>query len=168
MFGKVVLFAFAASLFLCISVSLSAQTASQFPLGNAWVGTAGSGSLGDRDETVVLFFEIPDTTASTLYFAVRNPGNSGNAAQFDEAGSGGTSYWYLIGGTGALSDPNSQLINYTPLSVTPRAGNLLDSFTRTNQNEGWVYFQGVAPSQGEHIGNKYYFKIVLQVDANVG
>ena len=23
----------------------------------------------------------------------------------------------------------------------------------------WVYFNGVSPSQGEHIGNKYYFRL---------
>ncbi|HET6450729.1 MAG TPA: hypothetical protein VFI08_05425, partial [Spirochaetia bacterium] len=161
-------FSGALALMVLASLPVWAQTTSQFPQ-SGWVGTTGTNTLGDRDQTVVLFFEIPDTTTGTLYFGINNPGNSANAAEFDEAGTGGTSYWYLIGGTGALSDPTSQLTQYAVYpSTQPLAGTSLSTFTRIAQNESWVYFGGVSPSQGEHIGNKYYFKIVLQADTAVG
>ncbi|HTZ52806.1 MAG TPA: hypothetical protein VMF68_14155, partial [Spirochaetia bacterium] len=155
-------------LFAGASARLLAQTSSQFPPGSGWAGTSGSTGSGDQDATVVLFFEIPDTTTGTLYFGIFNPGHPNPQsvnAPYDQPGTVGTSYWWLLGGTGALSDPNSQLLIYPVYpSTTPLAGTLLSSFTRTNEDETWVYFGGVSPSQGEHIGNKYYFKVVFQAD----
>ncbi|MCG8569899.1 MAG: hypothetical protein MJB14_07140, partial [Spirochaetes bacterium] len=88
-----------------------------------------------------------------------------NASPGPDVEPAGTSNFYLIGGAGCLSDSNSRLINYSGIESQAQTGTLLDSFTRTNENENWVYFNGVSPSQGEHIGNKYYFKIVVEVTA---
>jgi hypothetical protein len=53
-----------------------------------------------------------------------------------------------------------------------RTGTILSSYTSTSAfsyNNGWYYFpQGVSPSQGEHVGNKYYFKIVAEADGVSG
>ena len=38
-----------------------------------WLYTGGGTRTGDHTGANVVFFEIPDTTTQTLYFAVRNP-----------------------------------------------------------------------------------------------
>ena len=127
----------------------------------------GTSDTGDHDGVMVVFFEVPDTTTSTLYFAVNDPGYDGIYP--DEGTTGNTGY-YLVGGAGAISDGNSRLVHY-PSKTLARTGNVLSSFTGlggaleyNGSNEYWVYFPGVSPSQGEHIGNKYYFKIVADAD----
>lgn len=130
-----------------------------------WLQVVSSAGNGDRDDFAVVFFEVPDTITSTLYFAVNDPGCDG---VHPDSGTGGTTDFFLYGGSGALSDPDSRIVNYAGQESKALTGNLLDSFNKGNVNEGWVYFQGVAPSQGEHIGNKYYFKIVVRANASVG
>ncbi|MDC7239549.1 MAG: hypothetical protein PQJ50_04230, partial [Spirochaetales bacterium] len=120
--------------------------------------------MGDNDGINVVFFEIPDTTTSTLYFGVRDPG----ANNLLEDENTGTTDFYLIGGSGALSSSNSKLIDYTAAVTVARTGTELAMFTADssgtfNGANGWYYFPGVQPSQGEHIGNKYYFKIVVDI-----
>ena len=41
---------------------------------NNWLQNASTTGNGDLDRVNVIFFEIPDTTTSTLYFAVNDPG----------------------------------------------------------------------------------------------
>jgi fibronectin-binding autotransporter adhesin len=121
---------------------------------------------GKRDGYQVVFFEVPDTMTGTLYFAVDDPGTLGpdrypdeNTASFPDE----VTTYTLIGGSGALSDPTSREADYFLTGNDPRtAGTTLDTLTFMDET-GWYYFAGVSPSQGEHIGNKYYFKIVAQV-----
>src|SRR5271157_1334813 len=44
------------------------------PLKQNWLYSGASTLTGDYTGANVVFFEIPDTTTQTLYFAVRNPG----------------------------------------------------------------------------------------------
>jgi hypothetical protein len=165
------------AIFILCFTSLFAQ--SRIPKENYnWLQNAYPIDQGNIDRINVVFFEIPDTETSILYFAVRDPacdGKTQGAGGYDDDGVpdqdlGGTSTFYLIGGTGALSHPDSRKIYY-PTPSDARRGTILDSFSRTDQsdnsdtapNYGWVYFSGVSNSQGEHIGNKYYFKVVVEV-----
>ena len=159
-----ILFFIASVLFITFGASSSlAQATSRFPKeAENWVAVTGTTDNGDRDGIMVIFFEIPDTMTSTLYFTVNDPGNDG--VYPDEFGPG-TTLFYLIGGSGTLSDNNSRLIDYSSDRLLARTGNTLSSFSRSGGNEGWVYFSGVSPSQGEHIGNKYYFKIVADASS---
>ncbi|WP_304242985.1 hypothetical protein, partial [Gracilinema caldarium] len=143
---------------------ISVMAQSQFPAGTASVGTSGNTDNGDRDGTVVFFFEIPDTGPSPIYFAINDPGITGTASLFDQNGTG-TSYWYVLGGLGALSDPSSQKLTYSPYpSTEPLAGTLLWSQSwASGTGTGWNYTTAIPLNSGEHIGNKYYFKLVLQV-----
>ena len=143
-----------------------------------WLQNAYPIDQGNIDRVNVVFFEIPDTETSTLHFSVRDPacdGQSQAAGGYDDDGvpdqdAGGTTTFYLIGGAGTLSHPDSRKVYY-PTPSDARYGSIRDSFSRTNQSDnsdtapdyGWVYFSGVSPSQGEHIGNKYYFKVVVEV-----
>ncbi|MBN1523636.1 MAG: hypothetical protein JW904_04065, partial [Spirochaetales bacterium] len=123
---------------------------------------------GSMDGINVIFFEIPDTFTANLYFAIYDPGvddNNGDGDLDDDAGIATTTH-YLIGGANALSHPNSQKWYYTGVNISANEhltgtpyGQLYYGEDEDAQNS-WVYFAGVSPSQGEHIGNKYYFKIV--------
>ena len=124
---------------------------------NNYLQVTGQSGLGGLDTANVVFFEIPDTVTSTLYFAIRSPENDGANAEDD--GNAGNTTFYLIGGSGALSDVKSRQLMY---DAGEMAGN--DHLTGTNLDSNtfgssyaqeWYYFSGVSPSQGEHIANKY-------------
>jgi len=162
---------------------------------NNWLQVVGTPANGDPDTLMVAFFEIPDSETSTLYFGVRDPGTDGRsqaAGGFDLSGplatpgvpdqdtTGSTSF-SLVGGIGTISSSYSRLIYYTTISqaYTPATGagvGTIASFSAGNVNDaaftapsyGWTYFAGVSPSQGEHIGNKYYFKVIAEASAAVG
>ena len=152
-------------LFVASSAFLFSQ--SQIPAGAAqYLQVTNRTGNGDRDGYQVVFFEVPDTMTDTLFFAVEDPGTLGPDRYPDENtatdASEDTTYT-LIGGSGALSDSTSREADYSISGNDPTsAGIPLDSMTFRDQT-GWYYFDGVSPSQGEHIGNKYYFKIVAQV-----
>ncbi|MCF7915324.1 MAG: hypothetical protein K9L66_09165, partial [Spirochaetaceae bacterium] len=130
-----------------------------------WIQVTGDPINGDRDSVMVAFFEVPDTVTSTLYFAINSPGLSG--AGYPDQGTTGTTIFRLFGGQGAISDSRSRQNVYTGTEVTNNdhlVGTLLDTKTYGNVDLGWEYFAGVEPTQGEKIGNKYYFRVVAQID----
>ena len=134
---------------------------------NNYLQVAGQSGLGGLDTLNVVFFEIPDTVSSTLYFAVRSPENDGANAEDD--GNGGNTTYYLIGGSGTLSDAKSRQLMYDAGEMAGNdhlTGTTLDSSTfGDTYAQEWFYFGGVNPSQGEHIANKYYFKIVTEAES---
>ncbi|ADN01072.1 FlgD immunoglobulin-like domain containing protein [Spirochaeta thermophila] len=134
--------------------ALFGQSAIPAQSGN-YLQVTGTPQNGDQDPYMVLFYEVPDTITSTLYFAVEHPGLSGAAP---DQGTGGTWEFFLVGGTGALTQ--SRKLNFAN-DAEVLAGTVLSTIQATNET-GWVYFDGVVPSQGEHIGNRYYFKIVAK------
>ena len=127
-----------------------------------WLQNTGANGNGDRDDINVIFFEIPDSVSSTLYFAANDPGTGGGSP---DAGNTMNTDFYLVGGTGAVTSPDSRLADYSSDPNLARTGTVLDSYQATTES-GWVYFSGVSPSQGEHIGSKYYFKIVVDAQDN--
>ena len=155
---------------LTIAAGLSAQ--SRIPGDPAnYLYAVGNITSGDRDTIVVVFFEVPDTITQTLYVAINSPGEEVplTTGAPDVPGPGTTVYT-LIGGAGALSDPRSRQQYYSPADIAAgnhKIGTKLAQNTYTTQTTLWGYFSGVSPSQGEHIGNKYYFKVVVEPDASV-
>ena len=139
---------------------------------NNWMQTTGLPINGDVDGVVVVFFEVPDSSTSTLYFGVNDAGSDATHPDFyDGTPPYGFTDFYLVGGAGTVSDPNSRLIDYSADTTVARTGTVLDTFTADETgpyNDRWVYFSGVLPNEGEHIGNKYYFKIVAEADADIG
>jgi hypothetical protein len=133
-----------------------------------WLQTTGIISNGDSDGVLVAFFEVEDTLTSSLYIAVRDPGCD---AVWPDQGAAGTTDFYLIGGPGTLSSSDSRQINYSGDRSLARTGTELDTILDADNtapfNNQWVYFNAVQPYQGEHIGNKYYFKVVAEPDVNV-
>jgi hypothetical protein len=113
------------------------------------------------DAVSVSFFEIPDTVTSMVYFGIFD---SRNSAISPDTGGANNTVFYLIGGSGALSDPDARKIYYPGGDTSYKdTGQLLDTLTANAVNySGWRYFVGVNPSQGEHIGNKYYFRVVAE------
>ena len=128
-----------------------------------YLQTAYPAALGDRDRINVIFFEVPDTVTNTLYFAINDPAN--DATSPDQLTTATTTDYYLVGGSGAISDANSRLIDYTGIESQARTGTTLDTRTFVGIDGGWEYFQGVDPTQGERIGSKYYFKVVVEMQA---
>jgi len=129
---------------------------------------------GDRDIFQAIFFEVPDTMSGPINFAVYDPGVDDSQANADPD-RGNTDDWEfrLVGGSGTLSGSTAQQSTFAdigeasvgvllgtmagvgsgPATVTGRAGTFASDIN-------WVYFSTVYPNQGEHVGNKYYFKIV--------
>ncbi|MCK4542302.1 MAG: hypothetical protein KAU17_08720, partial [Spirochaetales bacterium] len=146
---------------LAVTGILSAQT-SRIPADlNNWLSSASTVGAGDRDQINVVFFEIPDTVSSTLYFAINHPGITGVSPDQNTAAAGQDTVFTLIGGAGALSHQESRQIEYS--TGSPYQGTQLGQMSYIDTTTGWVYFPGVSPSQGEHIGNKYYFKVVVEI-----
>jgi len=168
-----------------LPVVLSAQTASQMPAGaNNYLQVANSLTAGGLDNYVVIFFEIPATETSQLYFAINDPdvhftepddfadSTSAHSAWSSAPDNPGTTF-YLVGRSGALSHPDSKIVDYADAGVDPLGpgmGTILHQFTNNNTttDEGWVYFPLVLPDDGEEIGNKYYFKIVIYAYSDSG
>ncbi len=125
--------------------------------------TTGLTGNGDQDIYMVVFYEVPDTITSTLYFAINDPGCTGVSP---DEGTGGTWNYYLVGGNGTISSSISRQLTFANLAEAT-TGTVLHTRSFTTE-AGWHYFAGVSPSQGEKIGNKYYFKIVAQAPSGNG
>ena len=136
---------------------------------NNYLQVTGVTADGGLDTVNVAFFEIPDTVTSTLYFAIRSPEN--DASNVEDTGGAGNTTYYLIGGSGALSDVKSRQLMYDAGEMAGNdhlTGTIIDSNTfGSSYAQEWYYFSGVSPSQGEHIANKYYFKIVTEAESGI-
>ncbi len=147
-----------------------------------WLSGAGTPGSGDVDGLNVVFFEIPDTVTGPIYFAIEDPGI------VEDGGTPGTALnpqdqWIidagermtftLVGGDGAFSNPVSRKYKYSTKADVYSSGTgiQLDQHIYTPdavagalnpETTGWIYFNPVYPSQGEHIGNKYYFKVIAE------
>ena len=130
-----------------------------------YLQVTGLNGNGDEDDYMVVFFEVPDTITSTLYFAIDHPGLTDSA--LPDAGTAGATWnFHLVGGSGALSSSVSRQITFANLGEAT-TGTVLQTRGFIAET-GWHYFNGVSPSQGEHIGNKYYFKVVAEAPADDG
>jgi hypothetical protein len=128
---------------------------------NAYLSSTRNLADGDHDFMQTVFFEVPDTLTSTLYFAVNNPASTGVTP--DQGASTHMARFNLFGGPGCYSDPAAR--SNTVAGNDKYIGNMLDWHWDDEagwSTAGWAYFDGVSPSQGEHIGNKYYFKITVE------
>ncbi|RPJ07761.1 MAG: hypothetical protein EHM28_06095, partial [Spirochaetaceae bacterium] len=164
--------------FICSGSLVFGQSAMP-PGANNFLQVTGQNGTGAYDRVNVIFFEIPDTETATLNFAIFDPGIN---TTYDEINTDNSTTWhYLVGGSGTISNSNSQKWRYTEAELDPDlnpatddgqhlAGTILDKLVYTppggDYDNGWVYFSGVSPSQGEHIGNKYYFKVVTVITFN--
>ncbi|WP_210411504.1 FlgD immunoglobulin-like domain containing protein [Oceanispirochaeta crateris] len=155
---------------------------------SAVVGSLAQGAL---DRVEVVFFEIPSEITSDLYFAVKgatqrnadpdesNAGTTtfyliGGVGAHSSASSQSVSYAdtsYLTGTplrafqvvnrtvqTGTA--PDTSLTLQAPLDTTGTAyATTADALP--NDNTTWIYFPAVNATQGELIGSKRYFKVVV-------
>ena len=149
--------------FLWVVFPLAGQSRIPASPGN-YLQNADQAVNGDRDGINVLFFEVPDSLTGPLYIGVYSPGTNNSDLTLD-AGTSMTTEFSLFGGEGALTGPNAKVIDYTVGGTDAAAdGTPLSSFTEGNGNATrWRYFDPVLPSQGERIGNKYYFRVVVDV-----
>ena len=70
--------------FCLLPIAVTASAQSRIPKeANNYLQVVGQSSLGGLDAVNVVFFEIPDTVSSTLYFAIRSPENDGANAEDD-------------------------------------------------------------------------------------
>jgi len=126
---------------------------------------------GDNDSVQVIFLEVPDTLTTTLYVRVYDPDVGDN---FDELCRPATgcpeSIWdtsttfSLYGGSDAYTDPDARQATFstttdpgitTGTPITPS-----HTFTQDAAlDRTWVTLWSFAPGEGEHVGNKYVFKL---------
>ncbi len=158
---------------------------SAIPQGSSdYLSVTGRPGSGDIDGLQVVFFRIPDTVTDTLYFSIFDPAlndptwgldvHETNPPDYDNNVISATDVnttFYLVGGSGAYSDSLSRQVNFLTGGGLSAAlsGNALatNTYTTNSSRLAWDYFAGVQPSDGEHIGNYYYFKIVAAADQNV-
>ncbi|MBN2440152.1 MAG: hypothetical protein JXJ04_02365 [Spirochaetales bacterium] len=174
MFKKVL---FINSLILCICSSYIFPQ-SEIPSGvDNYFQVISRVNLGGRDLTNVVFYEVPDTITVPLYFAIKDP--EGNNSAPDQGNFNINTTYTLVGGPGTLSDAASKQDVYAVPAVNHLKGTILAEYIYNNtfvavqgenpeNNDDWVYFPGVLPQQGEHIGNKYYFKIAAECALDAG
>ena len=143
--------------------------------------------LGDRDRYVVVFFEFPTTLTGPLYFAIQDPETGSDSATgkpIDESSPSGrprVTSFSLYGGPGAFSDPATRRDNFGASTAggDPHTGTRLaryryrdrltavdgDGPNLTTFEDDWVFFPPVDVKQGELVGTRRYFKIVVEVAA---
>ena len=143
--------------------------------------------LGDRDRYVLVFFEFPATLTGPLYFAIQDPETGSDSATgkpIDESSPLGrpvVTSFSLYGGTGAFSDPATRRDNFGASTAggDPHTGTRLaryryrdrltavdgDGPNLTTFEDDWVFFPPVDVKQGELVGTRRYFKIVVEVAA---
>ncbi|NLJ47111.1 MAG: hypothetical protein GX430_11205, partial [Treponema sp.] len=131
-----------------------------------FLSVTGNLANGDSDPYQVVFFEVPDTISGPIYFAVYDAGLDNNQTDADpDQGNTGAWQFDLIGGSGTLSGSGAR--NVTLTGPEAYAGTVLGTLSGTGNTAGtdqaWSYFGGVYPSQGEKVGNSYYFKVVATV-----
>ena len=141
---------------------------SRIPADSAnYIQFTGSVAAGDVDDYMVAFFSVPDTTVNQIYFGINHPYLDG---ALPDSNTGGTWNYYLVGGSGTISDPNSRK-NVFASQAEALTGNTLETLpfigdgTGGGESNSWNYFAPVSPASGEHIGNQYYFKIVAEAPA---
>ena len=163
------------------TTTVSAQT--RIPAADDdYLAAVNSRVIGDRDRYVVVFFEFPATLTGPLYFAIQDP-ETGSASTtskpIDESNTAGrpaVTSFSLYGGPGAFSDPATRQV-YFPSGTDPNTGTRLTQYryrdrltavdgpNLTTFDDGWVFFPPVDVRQGELVGTRRYFKIVVEVDA---
>lgn len=158
-YGKHIVFTLAVFVIFCTIPPLSAQ--SRIP-GDpvTYFGVNPEPGGGDPDPLMVVFFEVPDTMTDTIYFAVNDPGFTGISPNDNSPYTDEVTEFYLIGGSGAYSASRSRQYTFGTPADAVADGTQIQMKSYTTEG-GWDFFNGVSPAQGEHIGNKYYFKIVI-------
>ena len=143
-------------------------------------------AFGDRDLFQVVFFEIPASYSGLLHFAIEDPdafdGDEGAIDRDDSSGAGTVNTTFsLYGGSGAFSDIATRAVDFGTAAITPPAapytGTLLAEYVYNDDSLNavsggpnlsssgeWAFFPAVSASQGELIGNRRYFKVVVKSD----
>ncbi len=148
---------------------------------NDWLQVTDNPNSGGLDSIQVVFFQVPDDYTSPIYFGICDP-ETNNVSPDNGTG---TTFYYLMGGTGCYTDAQSRVLDYgggTPSNYNT-SGNLIYTYeynnTFTEQNGSaiggspdvttdgeWAYFPSVYASQGEHVGSYYYFRIVVHASTS--
>jgi hypothetical protein len=99
--------------FLALITVFSFGQVSQIPreAGN-YLSITGTSNEGDYDTVNVLFVEIPNTVTANFYIGIHDPGANDIPVTVDLGATSVTNF-YVYGGPGALSHPNSQLVDYS-------------------------------------------------------
>ena len=174
---------FGAFLFFSLFILISINGQSLVPSGSDdWLQVTSSTNQGGRDSIQTVFFQVPDSYTSPIYFGICDPETNGVAPDQNT----GTTYYYLLGGDGCYTNSNSREEFYsTPAdSIAAGTGDILYTYEYNNtfteqsvitpvggspdvsDDEEWAYFPPVYPSQGEHVGDYYYFRMVVNASSS--
>ncbi|ORC35837.1 hypothetical protein B4O97_07140, partial [Marispirochaeta aestuarii] len=169
---SIVLLLVASIIFPCVSVWSQSNIPAE---PNNWLQQAATLGSGSADLFAVVFFEVPSDAVADDEFIYIGINDAGSDGAVPDQNSGSTDY-YLFGGTGALTDASSRQRIFGSLGET-QAGRQLGFFTADNtanynitgsESSHWTYFGGVKLSDGEQLGTKVYFKVVVDAATNGG
>lgn len=126
-------------------------------------------SSGDDDQQQIIFFSVPTSLRDTLYVRLYDPDCGG--ARDERIGDWDSETRFrLYGGIGAFSSPT--LPDHKPSAKDLTAGTLIaDQKYGVSPflDEKWITYAKIAPSSGEQIGLKQYFKLLIEtISGNEG
>ncbi len=122
---------------------------------------------GDNDFVQIVYIEVPEATADTLYLRIFDADcggrNDSRYVNWDTY-----TRFTLLGGQGAYSAPTTKKI--TPVERDRLSGTIIESkqFAEDNfRDNQWFNLTAFTAVQGEKIGDKRYFKLLVEgVDGN--
>ena len=121
-------------------------------------GPEGDPRYGATDSVLVLFFGVPAASSAPLVVHVYDPG-SGSRLEFDTRESTPVSTRFsVVGGKGAFTDPASRVAR--PGGEQPGTA-LVSRVFGVEEHYRWVTFGPFGRQQGERVGRKVYYKLVV-------
>lgn len=121
-------------------------------------GPQGDPRYGATDSVQVLFFALPAVSSSPLAVHVYDPG-SGGRLEFDtRQHTPVTTRFSVLGGEGTFSDPASRLARP---KGEQRGAVLVSKTFGTEEHYRWVTLGRFGKQQGEQVGRKVYYKLVV-------
>ncbi|MDC7219336.1 MAG: hypothetical protein PQJ59_05310, partial [Spirochaetales bacterium] len=157
---------------------------------DAWLMVTENPSSGGLDAVVTIFFEVPDTVTSPIYFGIRDPECNDDrdpdsiiatTGDGTDDGLASLTEFRLFMGDDAYTGANARDVDYgIPASNHDTDGTCPSGYdyrydetttavsgydgTDVTDDKEWVYFPSVYASEGEQVGNNYYFRLVVEAD----
>ena len=133
-------------------------------------GKAAASAEGDDDHREVIYLSVPDDTRDRLYLRIYDADTGATYDTRYGAGWNTAARYALYGGAGAGAlAPPDPADPADPAGAAPAGGDLLVDRTfgeDFSADDAWSTLGSVMPSQGDHVGGRYVFR--LEVSGQAG
>ncbi len=138
------------------------QSPSVIPSPTNWFVGSNTPDVGALDPFTVVFLSVPDSVSPSTYIHILAESPGGGTGNNPDTGYGsGNTVFTVYGGTSAYSNLNARKLR--GLVADYDTGTQLAQRTFTTENVGWYSIGSTQVGAGEHIGSRYYFKILVYV-----